>query len=785
MEATRSKEHNKFFKLKTKIANTKQNIQFIRSCKNKKVFPSFMKVYTSVTNERSKKVLQSARKHWIKLELAHHYATLGRLELEAYNLHLTLTKNCDVNEWNIFHNHMCIVIDHKTKHKVDTLKKKLNNLRARQQQSPTAHRQTVPFIDSVVKNESSISFTPAEMTLLNKGLKFALPPIQTPIEDIVVAIQSNLAYTTAPVKNELLVHSTKVLTAAKSKPIDGEALRLRKIVKSIKSNDITISKADKGNGVVILDNDEYLRRMDLMLEEGDYTLLSTNPLNKMKTKVDEVLKKYSCILGRSTIWQLKNSNPQVPRLYGLPKIHKPGQQMRPIASNINAPTQKIAKWLIQQFKLLDPPPSLSVKNSIDFVEKVKNLRITRNETMISFDVKSLFPSIPIDKALVLLEKWLDSKDVPKQQCNMYIEMAKICMEQNIFQFNGKFYHQRKGTAMGNSLSGFLAEIFMSSFEMEMKANLWFPRIWYRYVDDVFAICASRKVDAILDKINKYYSSIQFTCERESNSQLPFLDVMITRIDTKLDFSIYRKSTYCERLIPADSYHHHSHKMAVFHSMIHRMLNITMSASSYTKELDYIHHLARVNGYDKREIDNILNKHIEKNRRSQMSTFFDVPNDDKPARRIGMPYYPAVTKILAPVFREHDIVFAPRSTATMKSLLGSNKDDIPMLKKSGIYEVSCQSGCDAVYYGKTIRSVEKRFTEHIYQFRNGNKEKSSVAKHLIENNHSIDLSHIKLVEEVNNNRQIEIIEAIHIRKNRHKNLMNSDTGNVQSTLINLF
>ena len=106
-----------------------------------------------------------------------------------------------------------------------------------------------------------------------------------------------------------------------------------------------------------------------MLEEGNYILLSTNPLIKMKTKVESLLKKYSYIIVKSTILQLRISNPQVPKLYGLPKIHKPGKQMRPIASNINAPTKKIAKMLIQQFKQSNPPPSLSIKNSSDFVKK--------------------------------------------------------------------------------------------------------------------------------------------------------------------------------------------------------------------------------------------------------------------------------------------------------------------------------------------------------------------------------------------------------------------------------
>ena len=77
----------------------------------------------------------------------------------------------------------------------------------------------------------------------------------------------------------------------------------------------------------------------------------------------------------------------------------------------------------------------------------------------------------------------------------------------------------------------------------------------------------------------------------------------------------------------------------------------------------------------------------------------------------MLYYPLVTKNLPPVFRKHDFEFAPKSFTTLKSLIGSNKDPIPFLKKSGIYEISCQSGCDAVYYGKTIRNIETRFSEH--------------------------------------------------------------------------
>lgn len=85
-----------------------------------------MSVKTSVRNERTNKVMQAAKIHWIKLELAHHYATLGRLELEAYNLHLALTRTCGVLEWNNFHDHVCRVVEHKTKLKIENHKRKFN-----------------------------------------------------------------------------------------------------------------------------------------------------------------------------------------------------------------------------------------------------------------------------------------------------------------------------------------------------------------------------------------------------------------------------------------------------------------------------------------------------------------------------------------------------------------------------------------------------------------------------------------------------------------------------------
>jgi hypothetical protein len=67
---------------------------------------------------------------------------------------------------------------------------------------------------------------------------------------------------------------------------------------------------------------------------------------------------------------LQHSNPKTPRIYGLPKIHKPGNKLRPIISNIDAPTEHFSKWLTNKLKDFPDPPGLFVKNTQEFVEKV-------------------------------------------------------------------------------------------------------------------------------------------------------------------------------------------------------------------------------------------------------------------------------------------------------------------------------------------------------------------------------------------------------------------------------
>jgi len=52
------------------------------------------------------------------------------------------------------------------------------------------------------------------------------------------------------------------------------------------------------------------------------------------------------IIEEKNKFSVKVQNPQLSKLYGLPKIHKPVDNMRLVVSNINSPIYNLAKYIV-------------------------------------------------------------------------------------------------------------------------------------------------------------------------------------------------------------------------------------------------------------------------------------------------------------------------------------------------------------------------------------------------------------------------------------------------------
>lgn len=75
---------------------------------------------------------------------------------------------------------------------------------------------------------------------------------------------------------------------------------------------------------------------------------------------------------------------------------------------------------------------------------------------------------------------------------------------------------------------------MLVFETELEKHNLLPRLWVRYVDDVFAITKRENVNDINQILNSRSDSIKFTHKIESNYKLTLLDLELHRVDNKID-----------------------------------------------------------------------------------------------------------------------------------------------------------------------------------------------------------------------------------------------------------
>lgn len=125
--------------------------------------------------------------------------------------------------------------------------------------------------------------------------------------------------------------------------------------------------------------------------------------------------------------------------------------MRLIISNVNSPTERIACFLVDEFKDLSAPFTKSLKNVFEFVNLAKTVALKSDEIIVSFDVESLFPNVSIDLALRCAKDWLEENRVAPQKINAYSDMLKLCLNHTFFTFRDKIFQQTEGVAMGSPI----------------------------------------------------------------------------------------------------------------------------------------------------------------------------------------------------------------------------------------------------------------------------------------------------------------------------------------------
>ena len=278
-------------------------------------------------------------------------------------------------------------------------------------------------------------------------------------------------------------------------------------------------------------------------------------------------------------------------------------------------------------------------------------------------------------------------------------------------FQGQYYQQMEGAAMGSPLSPIVANIFMEKFEKEaLETAPHPPSLWKRYVDDTFVIQEEQHKEEFFQHINSIDPNIKFTAETtKADGSMPFLDTLVTsQSDGSLATTVYRKPTHTKQYLQWDSHHAITNKYSIISSLLHRAKHICCNQQLLEEEQSHIQRALSMCKYPDWAIN-----------RTKLKMSTPKSNNNKSSRTIGrgyitVSYSEGLSESVKNICKKYGIQVHFKSGKSIKDELVAPKDKDHLRKKSGIiYRYKCDRlECDEEYIGETARTFGERYKDHL-------------------------------------------------------------------------
>ena len=135
----------------------------------------------------------------------------------------------------------------------------------------------------------------------------------------------------------------------------------------------------------------------------------------------------------------------------------------------------------------------------------------------SFDVVSLFTSVPTDLAVTVARERLLNDSTLLDRTTLSVEnivaLLHFCLNVTFLTFRGAYYKLIFVMAMGSPVSVVVANLVMEDIEQRaLSSPHLLPHFWKRYVDDTGVVLSACEVAVFHQHLNCIDSSIQFTVE---------------------------------------------------------------------------------------------------------------------------------------------------------------------------------------------------------------------------------------------------------------------------------
>ena len=371
---------------------------------------------------------------------------------------------------------------------------------------------------NIVFNYSSLNLTSDMISLLNRGLNFAVMEKNLDITQLfsdikkferkliwkeffhpeeneeVVKIpfikedKTNLPkkYTaSSSLRSFLTATRSEILNPNNRNKVDpnlspGELRAMEELIKLQKEQTIVIRKCDKGAGIIILNYDDYVNSCEnhLTAYQNDnphspyYTKVSESFTKEAKVHIENVLGNAldNNIINKDEFDAMKVTEKVPGRFYCNFKVHKSHLKselppVRPIVSNSGSLTDNIGIYVDYFINDISTKHESYLQDTPDFLRAIEDLnskfRLPDNTILVSVDISALYTNIPQSEGINSVNEALLETNISDSARQFVIDLLVIILKYNIFEFNGEHYVQNIGTAMGSRPAPAFANIFLA------------------------------------------------------------------------------------------------------------------------------------------------------------------------------------------------------------------------------------------------------------------------------------------------------------------------------------
>jgi len=501
------------------------------------------------------------------------------------------------------------------------------------------------------------------------------------------------------VKTEIRHQDRKALCSASSNLSFDERLALKTLSKM---EDLVIKPADKNLGMTVMSRHDYVAKVEEHLSLDAYSLVSGGraaayPKDTILTIMNRVLKLFSDesmhdqsfvdhvkFLTRSKE-QLVKAHEYVPPFYALPKVHKCKEkdlsdwQVRPIVaghSALTAPLSVLADHVLGPLINGDWIQGIEsnlhdsvLKDSTSLVRSLEKMEFPQNSLLVTFDVKALYTSIDNGQAQRCLRSVLNGSSLPQRVKAAVLTCLSTVLNFNFFEFNGKFYKQNNGFAMGTPLAPGAANLMLQYLEVTELFPKLDPQVrqsllYRRYIDDGFFVWPSSResLDIFIDNLRQVMRPLELTFVI-SDQSIEFLDLVIFKgprfqnsnhFDLKVHQKLFNKYLY----LPPKSFHPRHTFLGMIKGELIRYVRICSSRPDFEQMKSLFAERLRSRGFSPRLIRSGLRQiHYEHRAR------YLYENSEKTSSRgltLVVPHHPSVAFLNWKSLMNSPVLGKPRS-----------------------------------------------------------------------------------------------------------------------------